>query len=965
MTTAELSEKLWDNAERVAKFLLPKGHLEGKEWCAGNTNGDAGKSLKINIGGKKTWADFASGDSGDLLDLWVLVRNCQLHDAMREAKEFLGLKDDDRHFESKKKTFSRPTKKGVKKANHCYEYLASRGITRETIDKFRVSDAVVWYHDGNREVPAIAYPYIRNGELLQVKRIGIERPDGKKLIMAEADCEPCLFGWQALDKNTRLVVLCEGEIDCMSYAQMGFPALSVPFGGGKGAKQQWIEYEYHNLDRFDEIWLSMDNDDVGREAAKEIARRLGEHRCRLVELPHKDINECMMAGMDSDAVFECIERAKYFDPDELCSAGDLLQETIEAFEHRDTGLFTSPWPSLNRNFKFRASELTLINGVNGHGKACPLSEPILLADGTWTTHGAIKIGDRVASVDGQSSVVTGIFPQGVRDVYRVTFEDGRYVDCADEHLWEVTSRGFTKGEKRRVINTLQLKRLSETKSHKNGVRVPEITGDFGVGHEPLAWVIGALLGDGGLSNGCVKFSNIEPYMIERMKAELVNYNFSGNGKDWLISTARGKPNPLMETLRGYGLMGCTSKNKFIPQVFFSANKSTRIDLLCGLMETDGYVEKDGTVVFSSASEELRDGVVQLVNSLGGVCRKRVKTGVTYTFNGHKRPGMDSYEARIRLSSEAREAIRSPRINARLTAHRFESCGLFVRCVEIIGEADCLCIMVDHPRHLYVTRDYVATHNTEVVGHIAVDAMSQGVRVCIASLEMKPGKMLARLTRQTICTASPKREEIIMTNEWFSDRLWVFKLTGTAKAGRLLEIFAYARRRYGVELFVIDNLAKCGLDEDDYTKQKNFIDALCDFKNEHNCHVLLVTHSRKTSEATPTGKMDVKGTGALTDMPDNVMAVWRNIPRERALRKTERMGHESLDKDEQASVSMPASMIRLLKQREGEGWLGDISTNFDARSHQFLEGESKPYNYLAGQLQSELDLEWEAGNVTRG
>lgn len=112
MSPAELSEKLWDNAERVAKFLLPKGHLEGKEWCAGNTNGDSGKSLKVNIGGKKSWADFASGDSGDLLDLWVLVRNCQLHDAMREAKEFLGLKDDDHHFEAKKKTVLSSDEKG-------------------------------------------------------------------------------------------------------------------------------------------------------------------------------------------------------------------------------------------------------------------------------------------------------------------------------------------------------------------------------------------------------------------------------------------------------------------------------------------------------------------------------------------------------------------------------------------------------------------------------------------------------------------------------------------------------------------------------------------------------------------------------------------------------------------------------------------------------------------------------------
>ena len=254
--------------------------------------------------------------------------------------------------------------------------------------------------------------------------------------------------------------------------------------------------------------------------------------------------------------------------------------------------------------------------------------------------------------------------------------------------------------------------------------------------------------------------------------------------------------------------------------------------------------------------------------------------------------------------------------------------------------------------------------TELVGHIAIDAMSQGVRTCIASLELKPGKMLARLTRQTICTSSPKREEIIMTNEWFSDRLWVFKLTGTAKADRLLEIFAYARRRYGIDLFVIDNLAKCGLDEEDYGGQKEFIDTLCDFKNEHNCHVLLVTHARKTNEAAPTGKMDVKGTGALTDMPDNVMAVWRNIPRELAQRKAERMGYESLDKDEQTAIQMPASMIRLLKQREGEGWIGDIGANFDSRSHQFIEGDKGPFNYLAGKQQSELDIEWEATNATR-
>lgn len=62
--------------------------------------------------------------------------------------------------------------------------------------------------------------------------------------------------------------------------------------------------------------------------------------------------------------------------------------------------------------------------------------------------------------------------------------------------------------------------------------------------------------------------------------------------------------------------------------------------------------------------------------------------------------------------------------------------------------------------------------------------------------------------------------------------------------------------------------------------------------------------------------------------------------------------------------MPASMIRLLKQREGEGWIGDIGATFDARSHQFLEGDKGPFNYLVGKQQSELDIEWDTDNVTR-
>ncbi|MFC3189767.1 toprim domain-containing protein [Pseudocitrobacter faecalis] len=624
MKPSELSDLLWSQVDRVAPHLLPGGKKEGHEWVAGNVNGEKGNSLKVNLNGKKKWADFAEGDGGDMLDLWMACRGINLHQAMQEAKAFLGIKDDDHHFDARReKRFSRPDRKKVaryvtRKESHL-EYLKSRGISPEVAKSYEIVSGKVW--NGERELDALVIPYKRDGELLQVKRISTERPDGKKVIMAEGDCEPCLFGWQALDAGVRAVVLCEGEIDCMSYAQYGIPALSVPFGGGKGAKQQWIEFEYHNLDRFEEIFISMDVDDVGREAAREIASRLGEHRCRLVTLPHKDINECLQAGMTEDEIWQHIGTASYFDPEELYSAREFYQDTVNAFYGQQQYLFNPPWESLAYNFQFREAELTLVNGVNGHGK------------------------------------------------------------------------------------------------------------------------------------------------------------------------------------------------------------------------------------------------------------------------------------------------------------------------------------------------------TEVVGHMVLEAMRQGVKACVASLELKPGVLLKRLTRQATCCKMPPVLEIESAFKFYDDQLWLFGLTGTAKAERLIEIFTYARRRYGIQLFVIDSLMKCGIGDDDYNGQKAFVDALCDFKNKTNSHIILVTHSRKgDSEEKPTGKMDVKGSGAITDLTDNLFIIWRNKARERALQRVQ-AGEQIGEKDQQL-LAAPASVLMLEKQRNGEGWEGGVPLFLDEQSHQFLQIEgASPYSYIANMPKSEYDEVWRQENVS--
>ncbi|MCR2740511.1 bifunctional DNA primase/helicase, partial [Salmonella enterica] len=94
-------------------------------------------------------------------------------------------------------------------------------------------------------------------------------------------------------------------------------------------------------------------------------------------------------------------------------------------------------------------------------------------------------------------------------------------------------------------------------------------------------------------------------------------------------------------------------------------------------------------------------------------------------------------------------------------------------------------------------------------------------------------------------------------------------------------------------------------------------------------------------------------------------VWRNIPRETAQQKQDDPSAPELTDKDRAALALPGTLIRLLKQREGEGWVGDIGAFLEPRSHQFLENEKgSPWNYLVAREQAEVDMDWEMQNVTR-
>ena len=232
--------------------------------------------------------------------------------------------------------------------------------------------------------------------------------------------------------------------------------------------------------------------------------------------------------------------------------------------------------------------------------------------------------------------------------------------------------------------------------------------------------------------------------------------------------------------------------------------------------------------------------------------------------------------------------------------------------------------------------------SEVAGHLTLGALQQDWRACIASMEFRPARWLQQLTRQAGGLPGPSEDYIRAIHRWYADRLWVFDVAGTAKANRIIEVFTYARRRYGIGLFVIDNLAKCGFAEDDYNGQKTFIDQLTDFAREHDAHVLLVAHMRKREDETKiSGKLDIKGSGALTDMADSVLIAWRNKGKEKEIRKAQQRREEPPED----MLNKPDAMIVCEKQRNGDGE-PMVALWFDHRSHQFLDGRhSKPRRYV--------------------
>ncbi|MFI5022634.1 MAG: AAA family ATPase [Alphaproteobacteria bacterium] len=438
---------LQDRAQEVAEHLLPRGIRDGREWCAGSTRGEAGQSLKVCIQGAKagTWADFAEGGAGgDLIDLWCSVKGQRLTEALDDIRRWLGVEQP--RFEKSERSWRRPEKpKSEAPRGAVLQYLLNeRKLSAHALAAYQVGE----------QGRTIVLPSLVDGQLAFVKYLGVDRgPDGKKNIRVESGCEPALFGWQAIDPNARQVVITEGELDAASMYDFGYPALSVPFGGGRGAKQgRWIEAEFDRLQRFEVIFLALDMDRDGDAAAEEIANRLGRHRCRRVRLPRKDANECLKAGIAAADIARCIEEAQTLDPIELRRAGEFTDAVVNLFYppgDLEPG-YRLPFAKLHHRVIFRPAEMSIWTGPSGAGKSQLLSHACV----GWGAQGARVC---VASLEMVAQVLLKRMVKQAGNVDRPT---GAYLrdvmDWLDGWLWIFAADG--KRSMERIIEIFEYAR---------------------------------------------------------------------------------------------------------------------------------------------------------------------------------------------------------------------------------------------------------------------------------------------------------------------------------------------------------------------------------------------------------------------------------------------------------------------------------------------------------------------------
>jgi hypothetical protein len=371
-------------------------------------------------------------------------------------------------------------------------------------------------------------------------------------------------------------------------------------------------------------------------------------------------------------------------------------------------------------------------------RAQPLDAKILTPTG-WRLMGQISTGDSIFGANGKPTKVVGVFPQGKKEVHRVTFSDGASTETCADHLWTVVKAGDQRASRRHIRHTLPLSEIMKDyirkdvrgfRTHRYQVPMTQPV-SFTVIDLPLhPYVLGCLLGDGSLptkSNTAHYLTVGDAEIIDHVNERLpsgcimkwvrgIQYRVAADASRRGGPKGRGLHNPVNAAIRSLGLSGSESHTKFIPEIYKTASSiDDRVDLLRGLLDTDGSVSRTdpGAARHATTSLRLAEDVMFVARSLGGTAKlHKIKQPATRMFPGGRICKVrESYLVSIRLPDGV--------VPFRLTrkAQAFKPAAKYpvrrsITGIEIVGIKECQCLKVQASDGLYLTDDCIVTHNSD-------------------------------------------------------------------------------------------------------------------------------------------------------------------------------------------------------------------------------------------------------------
>lgn len=307
----------------------------------------------------------------------------------------------------------------------------------------------------------------------------------------------------------------------------------------------------------------------------------------------------------------------------------------------------------------------------------------------------VTVGDKIYGADGKLTTITAVHPQGKIQLYKVSFRDGRYVHACENHLWTVYKRGkLVTVSTKEMMSDLCSKR-EKTYKVSSGKEcnyfLPKSDPiEFPKKNLPIdPYTLGVLLGDGSLT---------QAISITTADKELLEYIPYKTTK-WKSKYAYGVEG-LSENIKALKL-NSRSEFKFIPEIYKRSSVEQRLELIRGLMDTDGSCDKNGFIEFSSSSFQLAYDTLEVLRSLGIIC----------SIKKRETKRLDNYRIFILTSEPIFKLKRKLNRLKSKSTHKKTA----ITSIEPSFIDDATCVEVDNEDRLFLTSNYIPTHNSYSVG----------------------------------------------------------------------------------------------------------------------------------------------------------------------------------------------------------------------------------------------------------